>query len=186
MPLQCYSWQCHSNLYIFNNNNNNNNFVQCPAAFLQGVTIIPTLIIILTHINKSTSEKPTVPQSVWINAITTKAMCFLAIWCAARFYHFLFNIQEYRINSTQSSDHLILSDVSPWPWSLRPKSKSLALILQVWPWYLKSWPWHLKSLALIPQVLSLDTCLWPWYLKSLALIPQVLGLDTSSPWPYGP
>ena len=24
MPLQCYSWQCHSNLYIFNNNNNNN------------------------------------------------------------------------------------------------------------------------------------------------------------------
>ena len=23
MPLQCYSWQCHSNLYIFNNNNNN-------------------------------------------------------------------------------------------------------------------------------------------------------------------
>ena len=25
VPLQCYSWQCHSNLYIFNNNNNNNN-----------------------------------------------------------------------------------------------------------------------------------------------------------------
>jgi len=24
VPLQCYSWQCHSNLYIFNNNNNNN------------------------------------------------------------------------------------------------------------------------------------------------------------------
>jgi len=23
VPLQCYSWQCHSNLYIFNNNNNN-------------------------------------------------------------------------------------------------------------------------------------------------------------------
>ena len=22
MPLQCYSWQCHSNLYMFNNNNN--------------------------------------------------------------------------------------------------------------------------------------------------------------------
>ena len=25
MPLQCYSWQCHSNLYIFNRDNNNNN-----------------------------------------------------------------------------------------------------------------------------------------------------------------
>ena len=25
VTLQCYSWQCHSNLYIFNNDNNNNN-----------------------------------------------------------------------------------------------------------------------------------------------------------------
>jgi len=31
VPLQCYSWQCHSNLHIFNNNtntNNNNNRLQ--------------------------------------------------------------------------------------------------------------------------------------------------------------
>jgi len=44
-------------------------------------------------------------------------------------------------------------DVSPWPWSLRPKS---------------------KSLALIPWVLGLGLALWP---KSLALT-VVLGLES--------
>ena len=33
MPLQCYSWQCHSNLYIFNNNNNNNSQSPCCSSF---------------------------------------------------------------------------------------------------------------------------------------------------------
>jgi len=48
VPLQCYSWQCHSNLYIFNNNNNNYSTLQwslCNSCI--ALTVFCVIIIII-------------------------------------------------------------------------------------------------------------------------------------------
>jgi len=58
MPLQCYSWQCHSNLYIFNNNNNKFGFVGYSSELtFEFLTVLFSFLKMFSHVYVSPSKQ---------------------------------------------------------------------------------------------------------------------------------